>query len=413
MVKPSDISKLTGQNWWTWQDDAQALLLAEGLWNAVDPSVPVPGGVVQMRAWTNDNQKAYGILYLTLNPAVQAKVNNAGVGKSGRLLWAQLLSFYTTSDPAIRSMLMSQLNTLAHDILKPADDFLQAVVTVESRLTAIAVSLPPFMVQDKILSGLAAVYSPITTVLQNESPPRSVPDMVTAINAWELADLQKGDSVIKAARRAERDSRTPNHGGVDLDIAPSALAARGGHFRRSTPSRSAGSKEFDWTNTKNRTDVCYRCGLPGHFAQYCISIMPDDVRQRILGRREPQANLADDFDTDTEFAAAAVDTGTHFALAVHDLPSELNFDTIDPTIRESYASALATPHPAIHESAFAVHVDPDIPPPSPTLTAATASVGGTPNKQRKKKKKKKKSLSPEEAHTAMLAQEIHDSDFSM
>ncbi|KAJ7021930.1 hypothetical protein C8F04DRAFT_1273150 [Mycena alexandri] len=189
--------------------------------------------------------------------------------------------------------------------------------------------------------------------------------------------------------------------------------ARGGHFRRSTPSRSASSKEFDWTNTKNRTDVCYRCGLPGHFAQYCISIMPDNVRQRILGRREPQANLADDFDTDTEFAAAAVDTGTHFALAVHDLPSELNFNTIDPTIRESYASALATPHPAIHESAFAVHVDPDIPPPSPTLTAATASVGGTPNKQRKKKKKKKKSLSPEEAHTAMLAQEIHDSDFSM
>jgi len=131
MVKPSDIVKCTGENYWTYKEDAEALLLAEGLWNAVDPSIPVPGGVVQMRNWTAENQKAYGMLYLTLSPAIQAKVNNAGVAKSGRLLWSQLASFYTTSDPAIRSMLMSQLNNLSHDILKPADHFLQAVVTCQ------------------------------------------------------------------------------------------------------------------------------------------------------------------------------------------------------------------------------------------------------------------------------------------
>ncbi|KAJ7314271.1 hypothetical protein DFH08DRAFT_973011 [Mycena albidolilacea] len=157
MVKPSDISKLTGQNYWTWKEEAEALLLAEGLWNAIDPSVPMPGGIVQMRTWTNDNQKAYGILYLALNPSVQGKVNNAGVGKSGHLLWAQLSSFYTTSDPATSSMLMAQLNDLSHNISQPADTFLQAVVTAESRLTAIAVSLPPFMIQDKILGGLSSV----------------------------------------------------------------------------------------------------------------------------------------------------------------------------------------------------------------------------------------------------------------
>ncbi|KAJ6615320.1 hypothetical protein B0H10DRAFT_2220513 [Mycena sp. CBHHK59/15] len=133
MVKPSDILKLTGQNYWTWKEEAEALLLAEGLWNATDPSVPVPGGIVQMRTWTKDNQKAYGILYLTLNPLVQSRVNKVGVGKSGRLLWAQLSSIYTTSDPATCSMLMAQLNNLSHDIMKPADDFLQAVVTAESR----------------------------------------------------------------------------------------------------------------------------------------------------------------------------------------------------------------------------------------------------------------------------------------
>ena len=87
---------------------------------------------------------------------MQSKVNNAGVGKSGRLLWAQLASFYTTLDPTTRSMLMAQLNDLSH-IMKPTDDFLQAVITAESHLTAIAVSLPLFMIQDKILGGLSSV----------------------------------------------------------------------------------------------------------------------------------------------------------------------------------------------------------------------------------------------------------------
>ena len=68
MVKPSDITKLDGaENYWTWKPDATSLLLADGLWNAVDPSVPVPNGAVQMRAWASDNLKAHGILFLTLS----------------------------------------------------------------------------------------------------------------------------------------------------------------------------------------------------------------------------------------------------------------------------------------------------------------------------------------------------------
>jgi hypothetical protein len=47
MVKPSDISKLMGgANYWTWKPEAEALLLADGSWSTVDPSVPVLGGVV-------------------------------------------------------------------------------------------------------------------------------------------------------------------------------------------------------------------------------------------------------------------------------------------------------------------------------------------------------------------------------
>ncbi|KAJ6629627.1 hypothetical protein B0H10DRAFT_1939613 [Mycena sp. CBHHK59/15] len=416
MVKPSDISKLMGQNYWTWKEEAEALLRAEGLWNAIDPSVPMPGGIIQMRTWTNDNQKAYGILYLTLNPSVKSKVNNTGVGKGGCLLWAQLSSFYTTSDPATRSMLMAQLNDLSHDIMEPADDFLQAIVTAESRLTTIAVSLPLFMIWDKFLGGLSSVYSSITTVFQNKLPQCSVPDMITVINTWEFADLQKHDSVIKAACTAFRQ----NHGGEDLDpYTPSAFTACHDHSCRSNqtsaPSHSAGGNEFDWMNTKNRLDVCHRCGIPSHFTQYCVSIMPDEVRRQIIRNREHQAHLAEDESSDNDLegahiAATAIDTNLHFTLATHDLPSNINLDTMDPMNRESFATVYVVPYPAHN-----FDVDPQPTPLSPTLTTSTLSIAGTPTKKKGKKKKKKKSATVEDVQVAMreLSLKEEEAEFSM
>ncbi|KAJ7203859.1 hypothetical protein GGX14DRAFT_569900 [Mycena pura] len=212
---------------------------------------------------------------------------------------------------------MSQFHTISHDLAQPVDKFLQAIVTAERRLTAIAISFPTHMVQDKILSGLSSAYSTIVTLLQLESPQRNVPAMINAINAWERADLQRPDSVIKAAR-ANLDIYDANQGG---EIAAAHLAH--GHSRRtdSSHSHSSAGKEFDqWTNTKNRTDVCYRCGLPGHFAQYCVSSMPDDVRRRIIRNHERQAQFAKDGSSDSEHdtadvAATAFTVNSHIAAA--------------------------------------------------------------------------------------------------
>jgi hypothetical protein len=112
MVKASDIGKLMGTNFWTWKADARALLLAEGLWNALDPAVPVLTGATSLRNWTNESMKAYGLIYLTLSPAIQAKVNNAGIpGSNGQLLWVQLKMYYNTADVSTRSILMSLRGT--------------------------------------------------------------------------------------------------------------------------------------------------------------------------------------------------------------------------------------------------------------------------------------------------------------
>jgi hypothetical protein len=168
------------------------MLLADGLWNAIDPSVPVPNSAVQMRAWASNNLKAHGILFLTLSQAVKDKITNTGIGINGHLLWATLESYYTTADLA--------------------DKFLQAVITAEFRLTAIAVSLPPHMVQDKILGSLSSAYFTIVTHLQLESPQRDISAMINAINAWERADLQRHDSVIATAH-VNQDVYYANQGG--------------------------------------------------------------------------------------------------------------------------------------------------------------------------------------------------------
>ncbi|KAJ7472331.1 hypothetical protein B0H11DRAFT_2282882 [Mycena galericulata] len=396
MVKPSDITKLDGaENYWTWKPDVASLLLADGLWNAVDPSVPVPNGAVQMRAWATKNLKAHGILFLTLSQAVKDKINNAGIGINGRLLWATLESYYTTADPATRSILMSQFHTVSHDLSKPADTFLQAVVTAERRLMAIAAALPAHMVQDKILSGLSSTYSPIITLLQAESPQRDVPSMIN-----------RPDSVIKAARAAKVVDDA-NQGGA---FAAAHLTHRSRHSDSShSHSRSSAGKEFDWTNTKNRTDVCYRCGIPGHFAQYCVSVMPDDVRRRIIRDREQRAHTAE-AEQDSE---SADEPSNHVMSAVLDLPTELHINTMDPVVRDAWLSTLGnTVRPVPQHFAHAAvspDVDPGPSPPSPTLTASSFS--STPTKKKKKTSATVNDI--QSAFKVMSLEEAEEDEYSM
>jgi hypothetical protein len=211
-------------NYQTWEPAAKALCLAENIWSAIDPAVPVPNGFAQLHKWATDNEKAYSLLYLILSPEVQRKVNNVGVMRSGRLLWAQLASFYTTSNSANRSMPTSQLQAILHDIPKPADDTLQSTSPAENCLTAITV--PSSIIPDKTLSGKGT-------------------------------DLQRNDSVISATSVAL--SKGPTHGGVGSE-APKAYTALGNSSLFDDVSMHfATNKEFDGRITKDQTDICY-CG---------------------------------------------------------------------------------------------------------------------------------------------------------
>ncbi|KAJ7782121.1 hypothetical protein B0H14DRAFT_318868 [Mycena olivaceomarginata] len=154
--------------------------------------------------------------------------------------------------------------------------------------------------------------------------------MINVINNWESTDLQRKDSLIRAARLSVSLGSNPGSAGFED---PTALAARDRpqrpHQSSHSHPRSGSNPPYDWTNTKGRTDVCYRCGLPGHFAQYCISEMPDDIRRHIVRDRKEKANIAADSDSDSDAKHAHFAMTDHFAAAALDLPSELNLDTMD------------------------------------------------------------------------------------
>ena len=70
--------------------------------------------------------------------------------------------------------------------------------------------------------------------------------------------------------------------GVKQESADSALYAKG---KGGGPKRRGdvddGDEDFDWGNTKNCEEVCFRCGNPRHIAQFCITNMPDDIKHCI------------------------------------------------------------------------------------------------------------------------------------
>ncbi|KAJ7473019.1 hypothetical protein B0H11DRAFT_2236897 [Mycena galericulata] len=266
---------------------------------------------------------------------------------------------------------MSQFHAVSHDLSKPADTFLQAPR-----------ALPAHMVQDKILSGLSSTYSPIITLLQAESPQRDVPSMINTINAWERGDLQRPDSVIKAARAAK----------VIDD------ANQGGAFACSSPHSSLsplGLLALALAIARTSATVV---ALPGHFAQYCVSVMPDDVRHRITHDREQRAHTAE---AERDPESADNPSNPRHVLPYSTFP--LSCTSIPWT--ELFATH-GFPPSAI---AFPPDVDPGPSPPSPTLT--TSSITSTPTKNKnKKKKKKKKSATANDIRSAFEAMSLKEEE---
>jgi hypothetical protein len=93
--------------------------------------------------------------------------------------------------------------------------------------------------------------------------------------------------------------------------------------------------------------------------------MIDDVRRRILRDREQRANMATDSPDSPPDSPHLAGAALHHALsAVHDLPTEININTMDPAAREAFMTAYH-PNAALlshrERVAFLEHADIDRP----------------------------------------------------
>ncbi|KAJ7911413.1 hypothetical protein B0H13DRAFT_2328378 [Mycena leptocephala] len=194
MAKPLDMLKLMDSKYWTcWKGESEALLLAQGLLDVVDPAVALPPGVVRMRNWINMNRKAHGILYSMLSPLVQSKVDSASTMKSGRLLWAQLAEWYPKPTPNSANRPAVQWTDLRR---LPTTQWIELSRAIHQH-------------------GNPSSPAVVTT----EHCPTIIPPVPVAHGA----DLQQGDSgVLNVARFGL--ATFPNHGGEHTE-APATRAA--------------------------------------------------------------------------------------------------------------------------------------------------------------------------------------------
>jgi hypothetical protein len=136
--------------------------------------------------------------------------------------------------------------------------------------------------------------------------------------------------------------------------------------------------------------------------------MPNEVCRQIIHNHKHQAHLTDDESSDNDHEdgnlAATATMNPHLALAIHDLLTEINLDTMDSMIHETFAAAYAVPY-----SAHYSNVDHQPTPLSPTLTASTSSTARAPTKK-KNKKKRKKSATVEEVQAVMHDLSLKEED---
>ena len=316
----TSIPKLNGKNYSLWKEAFEAFLMMEDL------SGVLSGPPNSKAKSLKDDAKVYGFLFYSVEPNCRTPLSELAV-KSGHSGWISLKNIYEKDSPSIRMSLRRQFFSVTHDPSRDVSTFIDSVLSIVRQLEAIGRKPDEDEVLDKILVSLDPSFASISTMISLQNPAYSIDAARHTLTEFE-ANLKSRVTQPKpdiAMYGGASKSRFGGEGGVQPG---------GGRF----------SDEIDWTNTRRREGVCFRCGRSGHTAQYCVADMPEEVKRRILKPRD-SAHAASE---DSTFS----DLSSHFSqLKTDDIASIANdHSVIVPDKAHVTLLSTSSPHSRGHSS---------------------------------------------------------------
>ena len=276
----ANLLKLTGDNWYEWKKEIETYFLLIGCGGHVGSTRSLDE---KRSEWDTLDQKVYAIIWFLIDPSHRSSIITTNSGKEA---WTKIVTEYQKDSPTNRILLRRQFYSLTHYPALSISQFIDDVASTTRKLEAIGHKPDDVEVSDRILIGLDPSWSTVRTTLMFQTKSLTIDEITAALKQYEA-------------------NESSAEGGVKREPGESALYAKGqGGGSRV---KDHGGEGFDWGNSKNREGVCWRCGRPGHIAQFCVADMPEDVKREILNRPASRANVAVvvEADSDSEEALFA------------------------------------------------------------------------------------------------------------
>ncbi|KAJ7217819.1 hypothetical protein GGX14DRAFT_561183 [Mycena pura] len=183
--------------------------------------------------------------------------------------WKALKSAFTTVTFSDRLILFDHLISIEHNPGLHITKYISDVETMAKDLKAQSLEIPDDVLTSILLARLHPIMSASKKSLCKETTFPAFKDASARLRADAHDDAKDDETRVKIEAAVQGMQAT-------------AFAARIPRPPSGAPPPEAFEKGFRWCSPKSDRD-CFRCGRPGHRAQFCMAVMPEAIAQWILG----------------------------------------------------------------------------------------------------------------------------------
>jgi hypothetical protein len=288
------ILKFDGTNWISFKKDVEVYFKLEGNWGIISEVTPRPMNTEKGQDWDMANERGYSLIYFLILPEFRSLITDVTTGIQA---WTTLKTEFEKDASATCLSLRNQFYSVRHDPAKPVSHFIESIQSIARQLKAIGHEPGKDEVEDIILLRLDKSYEPVRSALITREKPPTLSDIISAVKEYGTSQ-----ALIHASSNSADSSEK-----IKVENLNDALTAAYVK-KRGSGNESASRGDFDWGNTKERDDVCFRCGRKGHIVPKCVSDMPKETKDRILSAHCTHDSFSD---SDEYNALIALSTSLH------------------------------------------------------------------------------------------------------